>query len=172
MNLNIQLFGGRGASSGGSRRRGAGSGFFGEEKGGYKASNGTARYFAGDKVTRRDYKGEPQQYTVTDTRNGKLELYNGNETLRLSNSVGVNLVSRGRAGETTLARERMTVLRAANERITINGRKIAAFNEAPRGYVKTNGATTAPKGYSWYSNNKSLFGDERINILVKNKKRK
>ena len=45
---------------------------------------------------------------------------------------------------------------------------VAVYNKAPRGFAKINNATTAPKGYSWYSNNKSLFGDERINILVKN----
>ena len=53
MKLNIQLFGGRGTSSSErSRKRGSGSGFFGEQKGGFKGSNGT-RFFAGDTVTKK-----------------------------------------------------------------------------------------------------------------------
>lgn len=36
----------------------------------------------------------------------------------------------------------------------------------PAGYVKITGATTAPNGFEWYSNNKSRFGGERKTILV------
>lgn len=55
---------------------------------------------------------------------------------------------------------------------TNKGKKIV--NEVPKGYVKLEGATTAPKGYSWYSNNKPLFSEknERKTILVKDKERK
>lgn len=40
-------------------------------------------------------------------------------------------------------------------------------NKAPKGWVKLTNATTAPRGYSWYSNNKSMFGGERKTMLVK-----
>lgn len=45
------------------------------------------------------------------------------------------------------------------------GTKIGS--KAPKGWVKVIKATTSPKGYSWYSNNKSLFGGERKTMLVK-----
>lgn len=161
MKLNIQLFGGRGASSG-SRKRGSGSGFFGEQEGGFKGTNGT-RFFAGDTVTKNG-----KEYMVTSTSGGKIEIYNGDSTLKSSNASGIKLKRRGANGSSILARERVTVLRGANSRTQINGRNVAIYNNAPKGFTKTSNATTAPKGYSWYSNNKSLFGDERINILVKN----
>lgn len=41
-------------------------------------------------------------------------------------------------------------------------------NKVPKGWVKVKNATTAPRGYSWYSNNKSLFSGERKTMLVKN----
>ena len=37
----------------------------------------------------------------------------------------------------------------------------------PEGFVKTENATTAPKGYTWYNNGKSRFGGEYENVLVK-----
>ena len=37
----------------------------------------------------------------------------------------------------------------------------------PEGWIKTEGATTAPKGYTWYNNGKSRFGGEYQNVLVK-----
>lgn len=49
------------------------------------------------------------------------------------------------------------------------GKKIV--NTPPKGYTKLEGATTAPKGYTWYSNNKSMFEipNKRKTILVKDK---
>lgn len=165
MKLDIQLFGGRGASSG-SGKRGVGSGFLGEQKGGFGGSDGT-RFFAGDTVTKNG-----KEYRVTDTRGGKMELYSGDKTLKINNTSGITLKERGTVGLSLLAKERVTVVRGADSRMQINGRNVAVYNKTPKGFSKTSGATTAPKGYSWYSNNKSLFGDERISILVKNKKRK
>ena len=46
-----------------------------------------------------------------------------------------------------------------------SGRKI--LDHVPPGWVKVDGATTAPKGYSWYSNGKSRFSGERVSALVK-----
>lgn len=37
----------------------------------------------------------------------------------------------------------------------------------PEGWIKTEGATAAPKGYTWYNNGKSRFGGEYQNVLVK-----
>ena len=37
----------------------------------------------------------------------------------------------------------------------------------PEGFIKTENATTAPKGYTWYNNGKSRFGGEYENVLVK-----
>ena len=46
---------------------------------------------------------------------------------------------------------------------------IEYVNEVPKGWVKNDGATTAPLGYKWYTNGKSLIKGERKNILVKEK---
>lgn len=43
-------------------------------------------------------------------------------------------------------------------------------DEAPKGYIKLQGATTAPNGYEWYSNGKSRFSKEYKHILVKENK--
>jgi len=40
----------------------------------------------------------------------------------------------------------------------------------PKGWAKVEGATTAPNGYSWYSNGKSMFGGERESYLYKDEK--
>lgn len=37
----------------------------------------------------------------------------------------------------------------------------------PRGWRKTIGATTAPKGYEWYNNGESRFSGKRRIALVK-----
>ena len=42
------------------------------------------------------------------------------------------------------------------------------YNSAPKGWRKIDGAVTAPKGYTWYSNGKSRFGGEFKQALVKN----
>lgn len=54
------------------------------------------------------------------------------------------------------------------ERLKKEGTKIV--KEIPKGYVEVTDATTAPLGYTWYSNNKSYFSGERKTVLVKNKK--
>lgn len=41
--------------------------------------------------------------------------------------------------------------------------------DVPEGYTKLEGASTAPLGYTWYTNGKSLLNGERKNILVKDK---
>lgn len=40
----------------------------------------------------------------------------------------------------------------------------------PKDWSKTEGETTAPNGYSWYSNGKSMFGGERESYLYKDEK--
>lgn len=40
----------------------------------------------------------------------------------------------------------------------------------PKDWSKVEGATTAPNGYSWYSNGKSMFGGERESYLYKDEK--
>lgn len=46
------------------------------------------------------------------------------------------------------------------------------LNKPPRGWRKTRGATTAPRGFSWYSNGESRFSGKRKIVLVKDKKRR
>ena len=73
-----------------------------------------------------------------------------------------------------------TVERLSDERVDIetpkqavvtnkNGEKrnIEYLDNAPDGWVKDEYATTAPKGYSWYHNGKSVLKGERKSILVK-----
>lgn len=47
--------------------------------------------------------------------------------------------------------------------------EIEYVDEVPEGYTKLENATTAPNGYTWYSNNKSLFDKNRDTVLVKDK---
>lgn len=42
----------------------------------------------------------------------------------------------------------------------------------PKGWTKVEGALTAPNGYSWYSNGKSMFGGERESYLYKDEETK
>lgn len=58
----------------------------------------------------------------------------------------------------------------SNEKYSIDyfkQRGVEIKDSVPKGYVKLEGATTAPKGYEWYSNGKSRFGGEYKNALVK-----
>lgn len=41
------------------------------------------------------------------------------------------------------------------------------LESVPEGWIKIEGACTAPVGYSWYSNGKSRFGGEYECALVK-----
>lgn len=41
------------------------------------------------------------------------------------------------------------------------------LNEIPNGWKQLKGATTAPKGYEWYWNGKSLFSGEYEQALIK-----
>ena len=45
-------------------------------------------------------------------------------------------------------------------------REIEYVESVPKGYKKIEGAMTAPLGYTWYSNGKSLLDKERKTILV------
>lgn len=51
--------------------------------------------------------------------------------------------------------------------IELRGRNVEVHSKAPSGYVRVNGALTAPLGTEWYSNNKSRFGGERVSVLVR-----
>lgn len=43
------------------------------------------------------------------------------------------------------------------------------YNRMPKGWIKLEGATTAPRGYEWISNNQSLFSGNRKTALLKMK---
>lgn len=43
------------------------------------------------------------------------------------------------------------------------------YNRMPKGWSKLEGATTAPRGYEWISNNQSLFSGNRKTALLKMK---
>ena len=45
--------------------------------------------------------------------------------------------------------------------------KIEVVNNIPNGWKILEGATTAPKGYKWIYNNKSLFSKKRKKALLK-----
>lgn len=42
------------------------------------------------------------------------------------------------------------------------------YNNIPSGWAEIKGASTAPIGYIWISNNKSYFSGERKQALLKN----
>lgn len=44
---------------------------------------------------------------------------------------------------------------------------IPKLDRLPEGWVRTNGAQTAPVGWYWANNGKSLFGGERKTALIK-----
>lgn len=44
---------------------------------------------------------------------------------------------------------------------------VRILNKAPKGWIKNDRAVTAPNGYSWYNNGKSMFSGERETALVK-----
>lgn len=44
---------------------------------------------------------------------------------------------------------------------------IPKLDRLPEGWVRTNGAQTAPIGWYWANNGKSLFGGERRSALIK-----
>ena len=44
------------------------------------------------------------------------------------------------------------------------------LTKAPAGWKKTIGASTAPRGYEWYSNGESRFSGKRKIALVKRKR--
>ena len=48
-------------------------------------------------------------------------------------------------------------------------KEIEYVDSVPEGYKKLEGAMTAPLGYTWYHNGKSIIGKERKTILVKDK---
>lgn len=53
----------------------------------------------------------------------------------------------------------------------INGEDYQVINgELPKGWTRIEGALTAPRGYTWVSNNKSRFSGERKSALIKNDK--
>ena len=41
------------------------------------------------------------------------------------------------------------------------------YKSVPKGFTKLKGATTAPRGYEWYSNKKSRFTKGYKSVLVK-----
>lgn len=46
-------------------------------------------------------------------------------------------------------------------------KEIEYVENIPEGYIEDKGATTAPRGYTWYHNNKSITSGERKRILIK-----
>ncbi|MDE5722189.1 MAG: hypothetical protein K2I30_05575 [Clostridia bacterium] len=48
--------------------------------------------------------------------------------------------------------------------------KVKVLKRLPKDWTPIKGALTAPRGYIWVSNNKSLFGGKRKSALVKDKK--
>ena len=50
-------------------------------------------------------------------------------------------------------------------------RKIKRLSRAPKGFVKTVGATTAPRGFELFDNRQSRFSGRREIVLVKKRKR-
>ena len=49
------------------------------------------------------------------------------------------------------------------------GQEVDAYTKPPKGWKEIKGATTAPNGYTWYSNGKSQFSGQRKQALVRNK---
>lgn len=55
----------------------------------------------------------------------------------------------------------------------INGKDYPVINgELPKGWTRIEGSLTAPKGYTWVSNNKSRFSSKRKSAIIKDDKLK
>jgi len=48
-----------------------------------------------------------------------------------------------------------------------SGKRVKVLTRVPKGYRKTRGATTAPRGAEWYNNGESRFSGKRKSVLVK-----
>ena len=139
MRFDIQLFGGRGASSGGIIAK--------AEKLGEKAF----------------LKGTKRQPTLD---NDMMKLLKGDKIGESSNKLDAWL--RGWDNANIKAEVKPTTGKYTIEYHRSRGVEIK--NSVPKGYIKLEGATTAPNGYEWYSNGKSRFGGEYKSILVKKKR--
>lgn len=51
------------------------------------------------------------------------------------------------------------------------GREVKKLNSAPAGWKPIKNATTAPKGYTWYSNGESRFGGKRQEALIRDRRK-
>lgn len=74
---------------------------------------------------------------------------------------GVNTQSAPNAGGISVAAHPKTM--------TVNGREYAVYQELPEGWSVNDRAMTAPNGYLFIHNNKSLFGGERKTALMPDK---
>lgn len=45
--------------------------------------------------------------------------------------------------------------------------EIRVYSRMPKGWKETKGATTAPRGYKWIDNGKSLFGGKHQSAFIK-----
>jgi len=48
-----------------------------------------------------------------------------------------------------------------------SGKRVKVLSRPPKGYRKTQGAITAPRGAVWYNNGESRFSGKRKSVLVK-----
>jgi hypothetical protein len=48
-----------------------------------------------------------------------------------------------------------------------SGKMVKVLDRVPKGYRKTQGATSAPVGAAWYNNGESRFSGKRKSVLVK-----
>ena len=51
----------------------------------------------------------------------------------------------------------------------VNGQSVRVYSSMPNGWRETQGALTAPKGYTWINNGKSRFSGEREQALLKDR---
>ena len=115
-----------------------------------------------------DYKGTLKELVETAEFRGE----NKQDLIKQYEKMGYDV----NKDKTILANEKGgTVLKPvkisdSNEKYSVDyfkQRGVEVKDSVPEGYVKLEGATTAPKGYEWYSNGKSRFGGEYKNALVK-----
>ncbi len=182
MKLNIQLFGGRGASSGKATK-----GAFDFTREEVAQAYQTMREKMQSHMDRGDESWNASEYTNAEflahledsnwhSEMKQLEEANLTEKqlAQIKNETTVSAYGVGRmlTGRENVDKMIKSVKSKVNKYTVAyhKSRGTEVRNSVPEGYIKLEGATTAPKGYEWYSNGKSRFGGEYKSILVKTKK--
>lgn len=151
MKLDIQLFGGRGASSMSTKA-----------KDNVIPRNFTKGYAIAKTDSNAGVKGD--RYEITKDEQGFHA-----KNLRTGESFSTFREHLRNGNYYEFETNNSSTSKANGSLESFRARGVEIKDSVPKGYRKVQNATTAPKGYEWYSNNKDMFGGEYKHVLVKTK---